>query len=298
MRRSAPLAVLLAVASLSAALFVSHLATADEGKAPKKGAKKAAPKANPRAVIKTSMGSITIELFQDAAPETVRIFLGLAHGTGTFTDVRNNKPVTVSKPFYDGLGFHRVISGFMLQGGCPSGNGTGNPGFMFKDEIDAEALGLHKQTVIQAGKVHPWVAGLGQQYWRQSVLMPVIQKLKMDPAKLSSSRELQQKMQGALETMTLKELYELQGYSYTKGLASRKPVKGSLALANAGPNTNGSQFFINLGPTPHLTGRHTVFAQVVGGMDVVEAIGRVPVNKMAGNKPIKPVTIISIRKAP
>ncbi len=292
MPRTAPLALLLAVFGLSAAAFLPLQASADEGKAPKK----AAPKANPRAVIKTSMGSITIELFQDAAPETIRTFLGLAEGSGTFTDIRNKKQVTISKPFYDGLGFHRVISGFMLQGGCPSGNGTGNPGFMFKDEMDAEALGLHKQTVIQAGRVHAWVAGLGRQYWQQSVLLPVIRKLKIDPAKLNTSKELQQKMQSTLETMTLKELYELQGYRYTKGLASRKPKKGSLALANAGPNTNGSQFFINLGPTPHLTGRHTVFAQVVEGMDVVEAIGKVPVNKMAGNKPIKPVTILSIRK--
>lgn len=256
-------------------------------------AKKA--KAYPRALIKTSKGDITVELYDDAAPETVRIFLGLAEGKGEYTDHRTKKKVTISKPFFDGLRFHRVIPGFMIQGGCPRGNGTGNAGFMFKDEIDAKALGLDKQTVIVAGRVHPWIAGLGQQNWQQKVLLPVIRKLKINPNELNTSKELQQKVQSTLQTMTLQELYELQGYKYTKGLASRKPVKGDLALANSGPDTNSSQFFINLGPTPHLTGRHTVFGRVIKGMDVVEAIGAVKANKTV---PVTPVTITSIRKLP
>ena len=256
-------------------------------------AKKAA--GNPRALIKTSKGDVTVELFPDAAPETVRIFLGLAEGKGTYSDVRNpDKKVTIAKPFYDGLIFHRVIPGFMIQGGCPDGRGTGGPGFFFKDEIDADALGLDKLKVMTDKGLNPWIGVRTRQEFQQKVLMPAIRKYKIDVAKLNTSPELQKQLEAKVKAMSLKDLYEAQGYSYTKGLASRKPVKGSLALANSGPNTNGSQFFINLGETPHLTGRHTVFGRVIKGMDVVEAIGAV---KTAGaNKPVEPVKILSIRR--
>ena len=289
MRRIAPFAFL---ALVTLALTASGVFADDAPKGDT--AKEKAP--NPRALIKTSKGDITVELFPDAAPETVRVFLGLAQGEGTFTDVRSKRSVTISKPFYDGLIFHRVIRGFMIQGGCPQGRGTGDPGFQFKDEIDAEALGLHKQKVIQNNQIHPWIRGLGQQYWQRSVLLPVIQKLKIDPAKLNASKELQGKLEAELKSMTLKQLYELQGYTYTKGLPSQKPVKGVLALANSGPDTNGSQFFINLGDTPHLTGRHTVFGRVIKGMDIVESIGATKTG--AGSKPVDPIKIISIRRVP
>jgi peptidyl-prolyl cis-trans isomerase A (cyclophilin A) len=113
---------------------------ADEGKEPSTGgeAKKApAAPAAKRAVITTSMGTIEVELWPDVAPHTVEVFLGLADGKGEFTDVGDPaKKVTISKPFYDGLVFHRVIKGFMLQGGCPLGTGTGGPGYVFDDEIN------------------------------------------------------------------------------------------------------------------------------------------------------------------
>lgn len=255
----------------------------------------AAKKPNPRVLVKTSMGDVTVELFADAAPDTVRTFLGLAEGKGTFADVRSKKEVTLAKPFYDGLIFHRVIPGFMIQGGCPQGTGMGNPGFMFADEMDAEALGLHKLKVMSDKGPHPWVGVRTRMDFQQKILMPVIRKLKIDPAKLNASKELQADLEKKIRAMSLKELYEAQGYQYTSGLPSRKPVKGSLALANAGPNTNGSQFFLNLGDTPHLTGRHTVFGQVVAGMDVVEKIGAVKTNN---TRPVTPVKILSIRRLP
>ena len=93
--------------------------------------------------------------------------------------------------------------------------------------------------------------------------------------------------------MTLKDVYTNLGYKYDDKLKSRPPKRGCLAMANSGPNTNGSQFFINLIDTPWLTGKHTVFGEVVKGMDVVDAIGNVAV--AAGGKPTKPVKIISIR---
>lgn len=142
------------------------------------------------AVFKTTLGDFEIELFHKEAPETVWNFVNLAEG----------RQETVKEgPFYNGLIFHRVIRGFMIQGGCPEGSGRGGPGYRFQDEFDS---------------------------------------------KLRHSSE------------------------------------GILSMANAGPGTNGSQFFITLGPTPHLDGRHTVFGKVVKGLDVVKKIGDTPTGAM------------------
>ncbi len=149
------------------------------------------------ATFETSMGSFDIELFAKECPETVWNFVNLAEGRQETQRGGN---------FYDGLSFHRVIDGFMIQGGCPFGMGNGGPGYQFKDEFQPA--------------------------------------LKHDGA-------------------------------------------GVLSMANAGPGTNGSQFFITLGPTPHLDGRHTVFGKVTSGMDVVEKIGSVKTNHM--DKPVEPV---------
>jgi len=110
-------------------------------------------KKNPMCIIQTSMGNIEVELFQNDAPKTVANFIGLAEGTKEFTDEKTGKKV--KKPFYDGLIFHRVIKGFMLQAGCPQGNGRGGPGYSFADEINAVALGLDKLKVIDPKKSPP-----------------------------------------------------------------------------------------------------------------------------------------------
>jgi peptidyl-prolyl cis-trans isomerase A (cyclophilin A) len=142
------------------------------------------------ATLKTSMGDIVIQLFDDKAPKTVANFVGLATGTKEWTDTKTGEKV--KKPLYNGTIFHRVIPGFMIQGGDPLGNGTGGPGFRFEDEF------------------HP-------------------------------------------------------DLRHTKG--------GVLSMANAGPNTNGSQFFITLAPTLHLDNRHSIFGEVIKGQEVVVAIG-------------------------
>jgi peptidyl-prolyl cis-trans isomerase A (cyclophilin A) len=140
----------------------------------------------------TSEGRFTVRLFADEAPRTVENFVGLAEGTREWTDPASGKKQKT--PLYNGVVFHRVIDGFMIQGGDPLGQGTGGPGYKFPDEF------------------HP-------------------------------------------------------------SLRHSKP--GILSMANSGPNTNGSQFFITLGPTPHLDNRHSVFGEVVEGMDVVKRIGKV-----------------------
>ena len=158
------------------------------------------------ATLKTTMGDIVVQLFDDKAPKTVANFVGLATGTREWTDPKTQEKV--KRPLYNGTIFHRVIPGFMIQGGDPVGNGTGGPGYRFEDEFNPDLR-------------------------------------------------------------------------HTKG--------GILSMANAGPNTNGSQFFITLAPTLHLDNRHSVFGAVVKGEEVVIAIGNVARNP--NDRPIKDVVL-------
>jgi peptidyl-prolyl cis-trans isomerase A (cyclophilin A) len=150
--------------------------------------------ANRHAHFTTSQGDFRLELFEDKAPITTGNFIQLAESG-----------------FYNGLIFHRVIDGFMIQGGCPQGSGMGGPGYQIQDEFHPE-------------------------------------------------------------------------------LKHRSP--GMLSMANAGPNTGGSQFFVTLVPTPHLDNRHAIFGQVVEGMEVVSAIGKVQTG--AQDRPIENVVMQSV----
>ena len=157
--------------------------------------------------------------------------------------------------YYDDLTFHRVIADFMIQGGDPEGTGTGGEsvyGAMFEDEINAESYGL-------------------------------------DTKKLSDVAE--DELPENMKNMNLQQFYEAQGYKYREDLESMPMVRGAIAMANRGPATNGSQFFIIQGKaTPWLEGKHTVFGMVTEGMDVVDAIAGVPTG--AGGKPLEPVTFM------
>ncbi|MFA6850229.1 MAG: peptidylprolyl isomerase [Selenomonadaceae bacterium] len=146
------------------------------------------------AIFETNKGKFEVELFEDKAPNTTKNFIDL-----------------VDKGFYDGLIFHRVIDGFMIQGGDPNGTGTGGPGYTIKDEFNKD--------------------------------------LKHDS-------------------------------------------EGILSMANAGPNTGGSQFFITLAATPWLDGHHAVFGKVIKGMDIVKAIGKVECDFQ--DKPLEDVVIQKI----
>jgi peptidyl-prolyl cis-trans isomerase A (cyclophilin A) len=158
------------------------------------------------ATLKTSMGDAVIRLFDDKAPKTVANFVDLATGAKEWTDPKTREKV--KRPLYNGTVFHRVIPGFMIQGGDPLGNGTGGPGYRFDDEFHPE-------------------------------------------------------------------------------LKHSKP--GIVSMANSGPNTNGSQFFITHKATPWLDGRHSVFGEVVKGHDVIDAIANVP--RDARDRPSKEVVL-------
>jgi peptidyl-prolyl cis-trans isomerase A (cyclophilin A) len=163
------------------------------------------------ATLRTNHGDIVVELFGNHAPVTVANFVGLAEGTKEWRDPSTRQPTT--RPFYDGLTFHRVIPNFMVQGGCPLGTGTGGPGYQFKDEI-------HPELVFD----RPYL----------------------------------------------------------------------LAMANAGPGTNGSQFFITVAPTSWLNRKHTIFGEVkdAASRAVVDEIAAVPTDR--NDRPLEPVVLESV----
>ena len=169
----------------------------------------------PTVLFDTTMGRITCKLFSAEAPNTVANFIGLAYGTKPWTDPVTMQKVT-GKPFFDGTTFHRVIPGFMIQGGDRLGTGAGDPGYYFEDEFSP---------------------------------------------------------------------------------ALRFDVPGRLAMANSGPNTNGSQFFITEDPVPELSGKHTIFGQCdPHSVLLVASIARVERNSQ--DKPITPVIINKITIVP
>ena len=164
-----------------------------------------------QAILKTNHGDIVVHLFPHHAPKTVENFVGLAEGTQEYVDPETGQRTTGR--FYDGLGFHRIIPNFMIQGGCPLGTGTGGPGYTFKDEF------------------HP--------------------ELSFDRPYL-------------------------------------------LAMANAGPGTNGSQFFITTAKTDWLNNRHTIFGEVADeeSRRVVDSISSAKTG--AGDRPVEPVVIETV----
>ncbi|MCC7174664.1 MAG: peptidylprolyl isomerase [Bryobacterales bacterium] len=162
------------------------------------------------AVLNTSMGAITVQLYERESPETVRSFVGLAMGTKPWRDPKTGQ--TRQTPLYNGTIFHRVIPNFMIQGGDPLGTGTGDGGFTIPDEWDRSSLEFN--------------------------------------------------------------------------------TPGKLAMANAGPKSTSTQFFITEVPTTYLNGKHTIFGQVVDGQSLVGKIARVP--RDPNDKPRTPVVLQNI----
>lgn len=216
-------------------------------------------KANPVVVIKTTMGDITIELYEKNAPETVKHFLDLVEGRTEFVDPKTVE--MVKRPFYNGIIFHRVIPNFMIQTGDPTGTGRGGSGHRFNDEINADSLGLGKTLVKDS---------------------PML--MRMYPPQML--HEFLDK--------SVKEFYEAQGNHYITTVTSIPPRAGSVAMANSGPDSNDSQFFINEVDTPWLDGKHTVFGKVMKGMDVVHKIANVQADQ--NGRPLTEIKIVSIEK--
>lgn len=255
-------------------------------------AQETSPKKKSRVLIQTSHGEIRIELWPKAAPKTVEHFIDLAEGRKAFTDSKTGEKVT--RPFYDGLIFHRIIKDFMIQGGCPLGNGSGGPGFNLPDEINASGLGLDTMKALDLENnrlPHPWLLIRNQQDFQRILLSPLLKKMGVENE--AAFKERLEEIQAAADALSLMQVYENLGYVFDSTLKAEKPLRGVIAMANSGPKTNGSQFFINLVDTPHLTGKHTVFGKVVKGMEVVDQIAQLETD--ASGKSTEQVIIQSMR---
>lgn len=256
----------------------------------------------PQLLIKTSHGDMVVELFHKQAPKTVKNFVDLAEGRRYWKDPRSGKQV--QRPFFDGLTFHRVIPDFMIQGGDPLANGQGGPGYFFEDELSARSLGLDKmKAFIPQGNSGAWhriiqTAG-GPTQIQQKLLIPLYKELGI-PTKPGQPYEAERQrklplLKERLRSLTVEEALTIWGYTFQNELESTPPSRGMLAMANAGPKTNGSQFFLITGNPTYLTGKHTVFGQVIEGIEVADKISRERANPR-NNKPIKPVVIHSVRE--
>jgi cyclophilin family peptidyl-prolyl cis-trans isomerase len=240
---------------------------------------------NPLAVMETSLGTITIELYRHAAPKTVENFISLARGEKEFTD-SEGKPA--KRPYYDGLIFHRVIPNFMIQGGDIKGNGSGGPGYQFADEINAKALGLDKIKVSSSPMARQEVA----QVVRNEIFKKLGIKSQADlTAKMKQAEAMLKTEQEKWGNKSLEELFIARGITYTPNLESESNTKGSLSMANAGPNTNGSQFFVSVVDNLYLNGKHTVFGRVIKGLEVAEQI-----TKVERDQQDKPKTSVILKK--
>ncbi len=233
---------------------------------------------NPLVFMLTSEGSMILELYADRAPKTVANFIGLATGKKPYYHPQKKKKI---KGFYfNGLIFHRVILNFMIQGGDILGNGTGGPGYKFEDEISAKALDLDVTRV----KHVQFYANEAQRLAMQE--LNIESRADFDKRKDRFNRKIAQ-----IQEMSVEALLTKIGYRFNNELDSVKMEKYTLAMANSGPNTNGSQFFINLVDNPHLNGKHTVFGKLLKGRKVPQKIASVPKKQ---DKPIKDVVIKKI----
>lgn len=239
--------------------------------------------------MKTTLGTIKIQLWSDIAPKTVDNFIGLATAKKEWIDKDGSKKKT---NFYDGLIFHRVIKDFMIQGGCPLGNGTGGPGYSFADECydtsSAEKITGSIDDEETAMKVFT------------EILVPYFRSTqKPDEKLLDLARQCQMKQSGAPLMDNSVEFYmEKTGHKeplYKQGKLLASVDYGTICMANSGPNTNGSQFFIvtKQDGCSWLNGKHTVFGKVIEGMDIVMNIQSVETG--SGDKPQKEVKIESVK---
>jgi cyclophilin family peptidyl-prolyl cis-trans isomerase len=245
----------------------------------------------PVIVMETSMGTLKIELWNDIAPKTVDNFIGLATGEKEWTDPKTGSKV--KKPFYDGLIFHRVIENFMIQGGCPLGTGTGGPGYSFEDECYDTSNAAELKGTISDEQVALRVF--------MEIIVPYLRSTQTpDREILAIAQECQTAQSGA--PIMKKPIEYYMGKTgrktplHSQGKLKASVDYGTICMANSGPNTNGSQFFIvtKKDGCAWLNGKHTVFGKIVEGMDVadkIEKVKKLPGDKPATNVVIKKITV-------
>jgi peptidyl-prolyl cis-trans isomerase A (cyclophilin A) len=225
---------------------------------------------NPLMLINTSQGKIYLELFPEEAPKNIANFIALAEGEREFASSFSED--SYKTPYYDGMRFHRVIPGFIIQAGTPRYNPLGEQLKPLADEINADFLGLDKIPAINAdGSFADMLNIENRSDFQTEILQPFYDR--KNTTNISAVLEKQYQILDELQELSVKSVYENQGYRYNSSLSSRAISRGIVALANSGPNSNGSEFFISLTDAPWLTGKHTVIGKVVEGEAVMDDIG-------------------------
>ncbi len=249
--------------------------------------------ANPLLRINTGAGPIFVELFPGEAPANVANFLSLIEADPS--DPAQPAGIAGARGYYDGMRFHRVIPGFLVQAGSPALHGGGREIATLADEINADALGLDRQPVMYAnGEFNPLLGIEGKRELDEILLRPLYRRLGIDSNAAVESR--QEEIFAQLAEMSVKDAYTQLGYRFQSERPSRGVRRGSLALANRGPDGNGPEFFISLGDSPQLDGRHTVIGQVVEGMAAADRIGATAVDPLDAAETGAGRLIYSIRR--
>jgi cyclophilin family peptidyl-prolyl cis-trans isomerase len=230
---------------------------------------------NPLLQISTSRGNVFVELYPEEAPENVGRFLDLAEGEIEFVDA--NTGTIFTPKYYDGMSFHRVIPGLLIQAGSPTYNALGAPTDLLNDEINANSLALNTKNIfLPDSTTNPILNITNSDQFAKQVLQPLYKSMGIETAEDLLGQE--EKIATKLRSMTVKELYQLQGYTYSEANLSRPIELGVLALANTGPNSNGPEFFISMANSEHLSGKYTAIGSVIEGMGVVSDIGSQAIN--------------------
>ena len=232
---------------------------------------------NPLMLLSTSLGDIYIELFKVEAPNNVDNFLALAHGEIEFTEKDSGN--TFYPRYFDGMQFHRVIPNMLIQAGSPQYHPLGMPRRILADEINADILGLDEQPVLnEFGEFNSLLNISDQSNFRDELLEPILQHLRIDSDSELTNRQYE--IYDFIANLTIKQAYELGGYTYNSDLTTRRITRSIVALANSGPNSNGPEFFIATSDLPWLNGKHTVIGKVVEGMETVDAINRTEIDPL------------------
>jgi cyclophilin family peptidyl-prolyl cis-trans isomerase len=230
---------------------------------------------NPLLLLSTSTGDIYIELLAREAPNNVENFLALAHGEIEFVDPNSN--VSFQPRYFDGMQFHRVVPGFVIQAGSPYHNPLGQADNLLRDEINADSLGLNQQMVLDSeGNFNPLLNVKSKQEFHDVLLKPLYASLGIESEAEMLDRQFE--VFATLSDLTIKQAYEIQGYRFSNDVPTRGISRGIVALANAGANQNGPEFFIALDDAPWLAGKHTVIGKVIEGMETADAIGNTEVD--------------------
>lgn len=236
--------------------------------------------ANPLVVVNTGRGTIFLELFPAEAPQNVTNFLALAEGQVEILDRETGQ--AFMPRYYDGMSFHRVIPGLLIQAGSPALNVFGPPARHLADEINADSLGLDRMPVVLPDGSFTPVLGIGnRQDLEETLLLPLYRAMNIQDNETVGRRQFE--IDQRLRSMTVKQAYQNLGYVFNQRYTSRPITRGVVGLANSGPDTNGPEFFVAVSEAKWLDGRYTVIGRVVEGMNVVDIINQSALDETQGS---------------